>query len=78
MESSTWVPMVFKSSVETAPLMAATVPTFIKTGVCDRAVNCLHLSPFGTSVLCQNLTIPFFSFLRLISYHIAPVRQTEE
>ena len=33
LDSSTWVPMSFKSLVETAPLMAPTVPTFINTGV---------------------------------------------
>ena len=83
----------------------------------DRAVDCLYVSPFGTSVFCQNLIFhislalslfskrrssgyfpdffasfaafsasffacfsaaSFFCFFVVITYHIAPVRHTEE
>ena len=50
-DNSTWHPISFKSIDDTAPLMAAKVPTFIKTGV--------SIVPWGVSNL-PLLALPSF------------------
>ena len=80
MESCTWVPIWRRSSVDTAPLMAATVPTFMKTGVCMVPWTVFISARFAFPSLARILYSigDYASFFFLITYHMAPVRHTEE
>ena len=85
MDSSTWVLITRRSSVDTAPLMAPTVPTFMNTGVWMTPWTVFTWALFGPAVSGYDLIFHTSHcsalagfFLMVSTYHRAPVTQMEE